>query len=160
MSPSDAHLGPLSTEPLRGSDPLASMGLPCCVAFFLYVPPPLPRRVTRRRDGCFPPSTAALPRVRVGSALATGLSGPAQGSLALRPADLLALLLRAFVRMTRRPRLPVSHPPVATRLNRPTASAGLSPARKASPFTARPNDRGFRGAERPRRNSASAQHLA
>jgi len=48
MGPSDAHLGPLPAERLRGSDPLSSVGLPCCDALCIYVPPPLPRRVTRR----------------------------------------------------------------------------------------------------------------
>ena len=48
MSPSDAHLGPFPTKRLRVSESLASMGLPCCDAFYLYVPPPLPRRVTRK----------------------------------------------------------------------------------------------------------------
>jgi len=105
-------------EWLRVSDSLASMGLPCCDALCLYVPPPLPRRVTRKLGGCTASEYSGLPRVIVGSALATALSGPAQGSLALRPADLLALLTRAVVRVAWRHRLPESRPPVATRLYR------------------------------------------
>ena len=129
LGPSDAHRRPSPTERLRVNNSLPSVGLPCCDALCLYVPPPLPRRVTRSLGGCPGSGYSGLPRVRVRSALATALSGPAQGSLTLRPAELLALLSRAVVRVARRPQLPGDRPPVATRLNRPTASAGLPPAR-------------------------------
>jgi hypothetical protein len=66
MGPSDAHLGPPPTEQLRVSDSLTAMGLPCCDALCLYVPPPLPRRVTRKIGGCCLPSTAAFPALESG----------------------------------------------------------------------------------------------
>jgi len=46
---------------------------------------------------------------------------------------------RAVVRVARRSRLPKDRPPVATRLNRPTASAGLPPARTRHLCTAHHN---------------------
>jgi len=75
MGPSDAHLGPPPAERLRISDSLTSVGLPCCDAFFLYVPPPLPRRVIRSLGGCLRSGCGGLPRVSVGSALATAFRG-------------------------------------------------------------------------------------
>ena len=68
--------------------------------------------------GCPGPGYSGLPRVRVGSALATALSGPAQGSLAFGPQicwpsfrGLLSGRLDVL-------QLPEDRPPVATRLNR------------------------------------------
>ena len=61
---------PTSARPtfgrLRGSDPLASVGLPCCDAFCLYVPSPLPRRVTRNPAVVLVPDTAAFPALESG----------------------------------------------------------------------------------------------
>ena len=61
---------PTSARPtlgrLRGSDPLASVGLPCCDAFCLYVPSPLPRRVTRNPAVVLVPDTAAFPALGSG----------------------------------------------------------------------------------------------
>ena len=103
---------------LRGSDPLASVGLPCCDAFCLYVPSPTTPASHPEPGGCPGPGYSGLPRVRVGSALATALSGPAQGSLAFGPQicwpsfrGLLSGRLDVL-------QLPEDRPPVATRLNR------------------------------------------
>ena len=72
---SDTHPGPSPAERLRISDSLTSVGLPCCDALCLYVPPPLPRRVIRSLGGCPRSGYGGLPRVRVGSALATAFRG-------------------------------------------------------------------------------------
>jgi hypothetical protein len=77
-----------------------------------------PRRLRRTVDGTL--SQRRLWGGQVGGLRSSGpaRSGPAQGSRVLRPADLLALPRRAFVRVARRPRLPRGRPPVATRLYR------------------------------------------
>src|ERR1017187_8627533 len=61
-----------------------------------YMPCSLPRRIEQVRVG-FLPCPRGLPHLLVGSASTTSLSRPAQASLALRPARLLARLTRAFV---------------------------------------------------------------
>ena len=113
---------PTSARPnlgrLRGSDPLASMGLPCCDAFCLYVPSPLPRRVTRNPAVVLVPDTSAFPvlesgrlsqlrfrgLLRVHSRSARRFAGPPFRGLLSERLDVL--------------QLPEDRPPVATRLNR------------------------------------------
>ena len=85
LSPSDACGARLPMEPLPGR-PGSPTGLPCCESPRVYVPRPLPRRAGRpSRVGVW--YLDGLRLLRGDSALAFNFSGPAQASLALRPAN-------------------------------------------------------------------------
>jgi hypothetical protein len=68
--------------------------------------------------GCPGPGYSGLPRVKVGSALATSLSGPAQGSLAFGPQTCWPSYRELLSGRLDDLQLPEDHPPVATRLYR------------------------------------------
>ncbi len=118
MGPSDAHFGPPQPRTVEGQRPPRLRG------------PPVLRRVLSPRavpttpashpepGGCPGPGYGGLPRVRVGSALATALSGPAQGSLAFGPQICWPSFRGLFSERLDVLQLPEDRPPVATRLNR------------------------------------------
>ena len=132
MGPSDSWSAPRPLPSVRvRSSPHAPPGLPCCASFCARMLRPIPRW-TGGGPWSIPSPTSldGFPRIRDGSASTTPLSGPAQASLALRPACLLDLLsgplsqgfavavarlpFRAFPRLT------------ATEAYRPNSSGGTS----------------------------------
>ena len=118
MGPSDSRFGPPQLRTVEGQRPPRLRG------------PPVLRRVLSLRavpttpashpepGGCPSPGYSGLPRVRVGSALATALSGPAQGSLAFGPQICWPSLRGLLSGRLDDLQLPEDRPPVATRLNR------------------------------------------
>ncbi len=118
MGPSDAHFGPPQPRTVERQRPPHLRG------------PPVLRRVLSLRavpttpashpepGGCPGPGYSGLPRVRVGSALATALSGPAQGSLAFGPQICWPSFRGLFSERLDVLQLPEDRPPVATRLYR------------------------------------------
>jgi len=113
-------------ERLRVSDSLILVGLPCCDAFCLHVPPPLPRRVIRSLGGCPRSGYGGLPRVRGGSALATAACSGFTRVAARRFAGLPCEGWCPGGSTT-----PVTQGPPTRSYEAvpPTASAGLAPAR-------------------------------
>ena len=118
MGPSDSHFGPPQPRTVEGQRSPHLRG------------PPVLRRVLSLRavpttpashpepGGCPGTGYSGLPRVRVGSALATALSGPAQGSLAFGPQICWPSLRGLLSGRLDDLQLPEDRPPVATRLNR------------------------------------------
>ena len=89
------------------------MGLSRCLDHRVHMPPPLPRlEMVGSTVGCSPTTQRPSPYGRrVGSS--KELSGPTQGSLALRPTHLSAWLYQAFPEASAG-RLPASTAPATT----------------------------------------------
>jgi hypothetical protein len=86
VSPSDFHHRPFPSTGWTWQAP-TMMDLPCCVAILLDVPSPLPRRTVQSFRGFVDWTRRPSPCLgRVG--VHDSLSGPAQSSRVLRPAEL------------------------------------------------------------------------
>ena len=93
---------------VAGRDPVSGTGLPRCPRYLPDMLSPLPRWIGIG-GSVTSLSRCGLPRILGGSASTTVLSGPAQGSLALRPARLLQPY-----RLTSVPRAPAGRSPYPT----------------------------------------------
>ena len=127
------YYGPLRLPPrpihnriVTGRDPVSGTGLPRCPRYLPDMLSPLPRWI-RIGGSVTSPFRFGLPRILGGSASTTFLSGPSQGSLALRPARLLQPY-----RLTSVPRASAGRSPypavwVATGMNRQCPGRNFHP---------------------------------
>ncbi len=117
---------PAHSRVVTGRDPASRTGLPRCPGYLPDMLSPLPRWI-----GIGGSVTSlfrcGLPRILGGSASTTFLSGPAQGSLALRPARLLQPLWLTFVPRASAGRSPYPTVWVATGMNRQFPGRDLHP---------------------------------
>jgi len=118
MDPSDAHFSARPLRPVEEQRPPRLDGPPVLRrALSLRAVPTTP--ASHPEPGGYPgPGYSGLPRVKVGSALATSLSGPAQGSLAFGPQTCWPSFRELLSGRLDDLQLPGDHPPVATRLYR------------------------------------------
>ena len=97
MTLSDFRTGHPPIENVGGATSTSAGYPPITQTTFSYMPCSLPRWTKQVRVG-FLPCPRGLPQLVGGSASTTSLSRPAQASLALRPARLLARLRRTLSR--------------------------------------------------------------
>jgi hypothetical protein len=88
--------GPTNDHIVTGRDPASGTGLPRCPRYLPDMLSPLPRRIGTG-GSVTTLSRFGLPRILGGSASATVLSRPSQGSLTLRPVRLLQSYRLTFV---------------------------------------------------------------
>lgn len=128
MSPSDSQSDPRAAFrlPRLAVAAAISLGLPRCLDDLLDMPPPLPRpEMAGSPIGCSPATQRPSPTGRrVGSGKT--LSGPAQGSLTLRPADLPLDYFQGSAEASAG-RLPAAAAPVATGAYRQFPGRDLHP---------------------------------
>ena len=118
MGPSDSHFGPPQPRTVEGQRSPHLRGSPVLRRVLSLRAVPTTPASHPEPGGCPGPGYSGLPRVRVGSALATALSGPAQGSLAFGPQTCRPSLRGLLSERLDDLQLPKDRPPVATRLNR------------------------------------------